>query len=85
MPLSDTLNPWQKTAANSYGGGDFAHIAAYEGLLLQQAVKECGDTLFKFIMIELDTSEDCLDEDEAFRRISMAKGNLDEVLEALDV
>lgn len=72
------LNEFQKTVAHVYGGGDFAHITS------MNEVNDCGDTLFKFLMIELSNEEDCEDRDTAIRRVWSAIYDLQQVLEVLN-
>lgn len=64
------LSPWQKLVAEHYGGGDYAHV---------ETIDEChdvGDTLFTFLMVELDPKEDCDDWIEALRRVDQARDQL---------
>lgn len=67
------LTPWQKLITQHYGGGDFAHI---ETVAESQDVE---DTLFTFLMIELDPKEDCDDWPEALSRVDAARRQLEEV------
>lgn len=84
--MSKPLNAYQQAAAKVYGGGDFAHFAditstqALDGIEL----RECGDTLFKFVMIELSTGEDCDSLDTAKQRIATAISELEDVARALE-
>ncbi|MDF0491509.1 hypothetical protein PX554_25660 [Sphingomonas sp. H39-1-10] len=71
------LNPFQRACADSYGGGDFAHVKN-----LEQA-REAGDTLFTFLMIELASSEGCDSAEEAVRRLDMAAADIQGVAEAV--
>jgi hypothetical protein len=67
------LTAWQRLVAENYGGGDYAHV---------QSVDECrdvGDTLFTFLMVELDPKEDCDDWPEALRRIGEAQRQIEEI------
>lgn len=69
------LSPWQKLVAQHYGGGDYAHL---------QNIEECqdvGDTLFTFLMIELDPGEGCDDMHEARRRLVSARDDVEAVLD----
>lgn len=55
------LSAWQKTAARAYGGGDFAYIADQTFAsreAFEQEIENVGDTLFVFVMVELDKNED---------------------------
>lgn len=72
-----SLNPWQTAVARVYGAGDYAHIQSVE------EAKDCGDTLFQFLMIELSTSEGCDTAEEARQRISNALFDLGIVEAAL--
>jgi hypothetical protein len=68
-----SLSPWQRLVADNYGGGDYAHV---------QTLDECrdvGDTLFTFLMIELDPKEDCDSLEEAQRRVGVAEDQLNEI------
>lgn len=79
------LNAWQKAIARSYGGGDHAHFAE-KGEVRAADLDACGDTLFRFLMIELADREDCDTLEEAIRRCESARQQIDEaigVLEAL--
>jgi hypothetical protein len=66
--MTDQLTPWQRIVADNYGGGDFAHV---QSLTDVKALK--GDTLFTFLMVELDPKEDCEDIREALRRVHTAQ------------
>jgi hypothetical protein len=71
------LNEFQKMASKVYGGGDFAHVESMD------EVNEAGDTLFRFIMIELGEGEDCDSIDTALSRMRMARDDVESVLTAL--
>lgn len=74
-------NKFQAAACSVYGGGDYAHIAQSE--TWRSDIDDCGDTLFKFIMIELGTQEDCDTLETAIRRMTTAQGDIATVLGAL--
>jgi len=77
------LNPYQAAAARVYGGGDFAYLAD-EGVSARDLANiNVGDTLFRFVLIELSDSEGCEDMETAVRRIEIAIRDLSEVLNAL--
>ena len=68
------LTEWQRVVAEQYGGGDYAHV---------QKLDECrdvGDTLFTFLMLELDPKEGCDSWPEAMRRIVTARDELDDLI-----
>lgn len=47
------FNPFQRTCANAYSKGEFAHVAEIEQL------RAMRDTLFTFLIIELGITGDC--------------------------
>ncbi|MHA3790543.1 hypothetical protein [Sphingomonas sp. YL-JM2C] len=71
------LNAFQRACAQHYADGDFAHVETLD------QVREQGDTLFTFLMVELSSSEDCDGRDESVRRVDTAIDNLRDVLDAL--
>lgn len=72
------LNPFQIICAQTYGGGDFAHIGSVE------QARNAGDTLFAFLMIELSSSEGCESREDALRRPEMATADIGRVIDAID-
>lgn len=71
------LNEFQKIVAQHYGCGDFAHVSSMDD------VRECGDTLFHFIMVELSGDEGCENIEHAIRRMEMARKDVSGVLRQL--
>lgn len=71
------LNEFQKQTLENYANGDFSHITT------QQELDECGDSLFRFLMVELSTSEDCTDVETACQRVETAIRELNSVLQDL--
>lgn len=71
------LNPFQRACADVYGGGDFAHVQDVE------QVRDAGDTLFTFLMIELASTEGCDSADEAVRRLDMAVADMQATADAI--
>jgi hypothetical protein len=69
------LSPWQRLVAETYGDGDYAHVATLA------ECRDVGDTLFTFLMIELDPKEDCGDWIEAVRRVEQAQDQLEELMD----
>lgn len=57
------FNPFQKSVAQNYCGGDFSHVSTTE------EAKEVGDTLFYFLIVELSTTEGCNNADDARQRL----------------
>ncbi len=72
------FNKNQIIAAQTYAGGDFAHCENFA------EVEQVGDTLFRFIMIELADSEGCDSLDEGVRRMRVAVDDLQEVYERIE-
>ncbi|WP_313806622.1 hypothetical protein [Sphingobium sp.] len=77
MEIHAMLNQFQRICAQTYDGGDFAHVEDLD------EAGACGDTLFAFLMIELSSSEDCDSRDEAVRRLEVAVDNVEAVIAVL--
>lgn len=72
------LSPWQRAVADSYACGDFSRV---------QTLEECrdvGDTLFTFLMIELDPGEGCESWKEAERRLDTAQRDVEAAVAAVE-
>lgn len=82
--MSPPLNAFQQAAAEVYGGGDFAHFADMTGTQAMDELAIAGDTLFKFVMVELGDGEDCDSLDTAKQRIATAISDLEGVYRALE-
>lgn len=65
---------WQRMARAAYSGGMHDHLS-------REQFDSAGDSLFTFIMSELD--EDCKDFDEALRRLEQARDDIEGVINAL--
>ncbi|TPL42567.1 MULTISPECIES: hypothetical protein [unclassified Mesorhizobium] len=70
------MNPYQKAAAKAFSNGDHAHVED------MTQVDLVGDTLFLFIMRELEDVEDI---DTARRRIDRAILDLVDVSSAVEL
>lgn len=88
MPITFPLNQWQKLAARTYGGGDFAlyaeddaEVHPYDKEALRD--NDIGDTNFYGLMIELDETEDCATGEEAAQRVQVIIDDLEIVRDAL--
>lgn len=67
------LNPSQRAIAAAYAGGDFVGLLDLSSEAeYRAALDECGDTLFKFLMIETACAEDCDSATEAVSRLERA-------------
>lgn len=64
------FNEYQKLAAKHYCGGEMSHVQDDED------VRNCGDGLFRFIMVELSDTEDCDTDDTAKMRMEQASEDL---------
>lgn len=81
------LTEWQKAAARAYGGGDFAYLADQTFAsreAFEEEIENLGDTLFVFVMVELDKNEDCDTADEAVRRLNTSLSELQTVISAIE-
>lgn len=67
---SGHMNKFQKAVAQTYGDGDYSHLIDTEDW--RSAIEDCGDTLFKFLMIELSDQEGCIDKGVATARLLTA-------------
>lgn len=63
----------QVVCATSYEDGEFQYLLdSKSDAEFKRSLQDCGDTLFKFLMIELSPHEDCEDAQDAIRRVSIA-------------
>ena len=76
------MNDIQKAVCLAYGDGDFAYIAGEPNW--RELVSACGDTLFRFIMVELSTEEDCEDIVTAFFRLRRARADIECAMLAIE-
>lgn len=77
------LNDWQRAIIRTYGGGDYAYLTE-QAAVSHEELADCGDTLFEFLMIELSDQEDCEDQEEAIRRVTQARDQLDAAIAVLE-
>jgi hypothetical protein len=73
------MNKYQEICCRTYGGGDYADILEKPELWEVQA-RNAGDTLFLFLMLEL---EDCGDDETVLNRLHTAMRDVDTVLGAM--
>ncbi len=65
------FNKFQEAIARTYGGGDFAYLIEPDATRAE--LDRCGDTLFRFLMIELgDEGEWKMDSKTAEQRMNSA-------------
>lgn len=76
------MNEFMKAAARTYGGGDYAYLADQDEVTDDDI--EVGDSLFRFVMLELSTEEDCDSLDTAIRRMTTGVRDLIDVRSALE-
>lgn len=65
-----TLSPWQRVVADNYGGGDYAYITSLD------QCRDVGDSLFTFLMIEMDPKEGCDNAETALQRLETARDDI---------
>ncbi len=75
------MSLWQQAVCRTYGEGDFASLA--DDPDWYSALDEIGDTLFRFLMVELSTAEDCADFDEAIARLNTARDDVERAITAV--
>lgn len=75
------MNAWQRAVCKTYGGGDFREFA--DDPDWRRNLRDCGDTLFAFLMIELADQEDCDSADDAIRRLHRARDDIDHAIAAV--
>lgn len=68
---------WQMDAFDVYAGGDYAGREDLSDF--------SGDTLARFIFIETSPHEDCDSREEAIRRMTVARDELQQVIDALSI
>lgn len=73
------MNAFQKKLCETYAGGEFAHFAEKPDQW-RDAIKDCGDGLFSFLMIELSDKEDCENLDTAIQRLESAGAQIQKAL-----
>ena len=72
------MNRAQQIVAETYCGGELNRPDVMETL------DNCGDGLFRFLMVELSDEEDCTDTDDAYNRVANAINQLEDLLAVLD-
>ena len=76
------LNRYQQAVANAYADGEYSYITAKTvERLIRPVPAEWVDTLFRFLMAELDDVENL---DEAHQRVAAAIADLQDAARALD-
>lgn len=72
------LNPAQIACIKAYENGEFSDCLNLESEKeFKEAIESCGDTLFKFLILELSTEEDCTGTETAIRRILRVQESID--------
>ena len=75
------MNASQRVVCKAYGGGDFNHYA--DDPDWRHSIDQCGDTLFRFLMIELSDGEDCEDAETAVQRLIRARDDIEHAIDAI--
>jgi hypothetical protein len=76
--MSHRMNPWQRAVCETYAEGDFRHVPDEPDW--RAALDDCGDTLFRFLMIELADSEDCDSAETALQRLERARADIEQAI-----
>lgn len=71
------LNEYQEALKNNYNGGEYNYITS------SGDAHQYGDSLFGFMMQELDTCEGCDTREEALKRLREARQQVEEAIEAV--
>lgn len=78
------LNAAQKSVIATYENGEFSELLDSESEEeFQKTLDSCGDTLFKFLMIELSSKEDCDSTETAYQRMSTVIQQVESVTQAI--
>jgi hypothetical protein len=75
------MNRFQTCVSLAYSDGHFAQLASSE--TWRKDLDQLGDGLFRYLILELSTHEDCETWAEAMRRVDGAVHELEQVLSAL--
>lgn len=72
------INDNQRAILESYAEGDYAplFVEATTQQEVTRALNDSGDTLFKFLMIELSDNEGCRDYETALSRLATAAADM---------
>src|SRR3989344_3124927 len=82
---SEALNDAQRFFLDTYSNGDFAELASIESSAERKnAIEQCGDTLLRFFMAELASSEDCHDLPTAVDRIDQVHLEVQQLAEVFE-
>lgn len=83
-PPSLLLPPWIRTALMRYDMGVFAYLTeCTSAQALQLGLRDCGDSLVRFIVSELSPQEDCESYDTAIQRVTTARNQLSDLIDDL--
>lgn len=75
------LNAFQKAVLEDYSDGDFSYLIE-DGAIAN--VRDLGDSLLSFMLIELSTQEGCTTIDDAVSRLNSGRDDIDVALEAME-
>jgi hypothetical protein len=85
-PMKATLmihmNSYQAAIARVYGLGDFNDFP--ERSTWREDLDDCGDGLFRFLMVELADSEDCDSKQEVLDRLNNAVRDITDAITAVE-
>lgn len=77
--MSRFMNAWQKAVCETYSSGDYQHL--HKNPRWKDAVEDLGDTLFRFLMIELSDSEDCENAETALQHLEAVRDDINLAIE----
>lgn len=81
MKNQQPMNPHQAAVARAYAAGEFFYLA--DDPNWRANLQNCADGLFRFLMIELSSTEDCDDDAEALQRLRMAENEIQDAIAAI--
>ena len=81
IPATADWNAYQRAVLATYAEGEFQHlIKSRPGTITHD---DLGDTLLRFLLIELSNDEDCCDHETACHRLSRAINDVQMSLQAV--
>ncbi len=76
------MNSYQTVVARTYGLADFSDFP--ERATWREDLDDCGDGLFRFLMVELADAEDCTSKAEALQRLNNAAREIAAAIKDMD-
>ena len=82
-PPGQTISDAQRVMVRLYGGGDYRHLETLPYTEADAQARAVDDTLFRFLWIDLSEAEDGGALTVAYNRVEAARGQLEEIANAL--